>query len=218
MEKYKNLKKYVRNGQHEKWTIENIKDGFSYFFEINGKYPTTKEIDSFDYLPSARTFQRAFGGTVKLREILNLDIPLDQRKGTIRSDMAQKTFKRAQGYEKEFYFYLISKIPEVRVHEHKIIRPGDTAADFFIYTSDNEGVVIDLFYAADIHSLIGIINIKFKKYINVKSPVYFVLIGNEQITQEIIDQKVNNRKNKLSDHIKVVTEDTFKKHLDSLLK
>ncbi len=215
--KYLHLRKEGNTSRISKWSIDNLRDGFNYFLEINGHYPTSKEVDDFEYLPTRKTLERSFGGITKLRETLGLDIPKDYRTGITRSNMAASADKRARKYEEEFYNYLVSKIPEVRVHEHKIIRPGDTAADFFIYTSDTSGIVIDLFYAMDMHSLVGVVNIKFKKYIGVKFPVYFVLVGNKEITQEIINDKMNNRKNPLSDHIQVLTEENFKKSLDSVI-
>lgn len=211
-----NLRKRTSHVE-EKWTLENLRAGLDYFFEINNRYPTVKEVDVFEYLPTSRTIQRSFNGLMELRKTLGLNTPINHSSGVTRSKTAQDADKRAQIYEKEFYNYLISKIPEVRIHEHKIIRPGDTAADFFIYTSDTKGIVIDLFYAVDIYSLCNVVNIKFKKYSSVEFPVYFVLVGNEKITQEIIDQKIENRKNKLSGHIRVLTEESFKNSLDELL-
>ena len=202
----------------EKWTLENLRAGLDYFFKINNRYPTAREVDIFEYLPTSRTIQRSFNGLMALRKTLGLDTPINHSSGITRSKTAQDADKRAQAYEKEFYDYLISKISEVKVHEHKIIRPGNTAADFFIYTSDTKGIVVDLFYAVDIYSLSGVVNIKFKKYSNVEFPVYFVLVGNNKITQEAINQKVDNRKNKLSNHIRVLTEKNFKESLDELLK
>lgn len=211
-----NLRKRTSHVE-EKWTLENLRAGLDYFFEINNRYPTVKEVDSFEYLPTSRTIQRSFNGLMELRKTLGLDTPINHSKGITRSKTAQDADKRAQIYEKEFYDYLISKIPEVKVHEHKIIRPGNTASDFFIYTSDTKGIVIDVFYAVDIYSLCNVVNIKFKKYVNVEFPVYFVLVGNDKITQELIDQKIDNRKNKLSNHICVLTEESFKNSLNKLL-
>lgn len=182
-----------------------------------GKYPTSKEVDTFDYLPTRKTLERSFGGMVKIREILGLDTPSDYRTGTTRSKIAADADKRAKKYELEFYNFLTSKVPEVRVHEHKIIRPGNTAADFFVYTTDTAGIVLDLFYAMDMHSLVGVVNIKYRKYLDVKFPVYFILVGNEQIIQEEIDQKIKNRKNQLPNNIQVLTEKGFKNLFNSSL-
>lgn len=214
--KYQHLRKRSQFSDTN-WSLENLKDGLDYFFDIHSRYPTVKEVDKFDHLPTSRTIQRSFGGLMKLRKTLGLNTPINHSSGATRSKTASDADKRAKKYEKEFYSHLISKIPEVRVHEHKIIRPGDTAADFFIYTTDTDGIVVDLFYAMDMHSLGGVVNIKSKKYLNVEFPVYFVLVGNEQINQEVIDQKVNNRKNQLPSHIYVLTESNFNSSLDSLL-
>jgi hypothetical protein len=174
----------------DNWTVENLKDGLQYFFDQNKRYPTVKEVDVFEYLPTSRTIQRSFGGMVELRKILGLNTPLNHTSGETSANVAREADNRAKQYEEKLYFELITKIPEVRVHEHKIIRPGNTAADFFIYRTDTDGIVIDLFYAMDMHSLAGIINIKMKKYLDVKHPVYFVLVGNFQISQYEIDEKV----------------------------
>ncbi len=215
--KYPHLKKKDLVSPTNGWKIENLKDGLNYFFEIHGRYPTVKEVGIFDYLPTSRTIQRSFGGMVSLRKTLGLSGPSDFTTGDSRSNVARDGDLRAQKYEKEFYDYLVSKIPEMRIHEHKIIRPGDTAADFFIYTSDRDGIVVDLFYAVDMHSLGGVVNIKSKKYDEVKYLVYFVLVGNKNLKQEDIDVKIKNRRNQLSKHIVVLTEDNFKEHLIKIL-
>lgn len=207
LKKYKNLKE--SDNIKSKWILENLRDGFQYFYETYGRYPISMETDSFKYLPSRKTIERSFGGMVKLRGILNLNTPLDFTKGETRSKVAGDAFKRAQNYEKDFFYKLISKIPEIRIHEHKIIRPGDTASDFFIYTSKDWGIMIDLFYAKDLHSLAGIIRIKSAKCLNVKYPIYFVLVDNKDIGQNKLDKLNENRKIKLQNNIKIVTYDFF---------
>ena len=53
----------------DEWTTERIKDGFERFRKENGRLPIASEIDSLEYLPSARQIQRKFGGLEKLREL-----------------------------------------------------------------------------------------------------------------------------------------------------
>lgn len=220
LKKYPNLRRAKRGGKNSKdnlWNIENIRDGFSYFFDIYGHYPTSQEVDSFDFLISSRQIQRSFGGVVKIRKQLNLKAPKDYTKGRIRSDIAGIADKRAKEYEEEFYSFLISRLDEVRVHEHKIIRPGNICSDFFIYTSGKSGVVIDLFYAADFHSFKGVINIKTKRYLPVKFPVYFVLVKDSLIDQRQIEQIILNKKILMPSHISVITELSFKEKFDEII-
>ncbi len=202
----------------KKWSEDNLKDGINYFFDLHGRYPTVKDVDSFEHLPTSRTIQRSFGGMMALRKALGLNGPINFTEGAVRADVAREADLRARKYEEEFYRFATSKVEEMRVHEHKIMRPGNTAADFFIYKNGTEGIVIDLFYARDMHSLGGIVNIKSKKYLSVGHPVYFVLVGNEEITQEMIDKKIKNRKNQLSRHIRVVTERYVKESFFDLLE
>jgi len=208
---YKELKKQSHKDK-DKWSLANIKDGLLYFYEINNRYPSSVEIDKFEYLPSSRSIQRTFGGLVNMRKELGLERSHNYTKGAKRSKMAKEADNRARIYEKEFYDFLVSKIPEVRVHEHKIIRPGETASDFFIYTNETSGIFLDLFYAKDITSLAGIVNIKTNKCLNVNCPVYFILMGNDQISQREIDEKMLNKKILLPRHIKVITEGYFKQN------
>jgi hypothetical protein len=217
IEKYKNLKKAERHSK-EKWTIENIRDGFEYFYELNGRYPASEETDRFEYLPSRKSIERSFGGMVNIRKTLNLSGAKDFTRGKTRSKKAREAFLRSQNYEEKFYKYLSSKIAEVRIHEHKIMRPGDTACDFFVYTCSTRGIFIDLFYAQDMHSLRGVVAIKTKKCLNVTHPVYFVLVENDKINQKQLDELNSNRKTLLPKHILVVTEDFFIKNVLEILK
>ena len=106
--KYPNIKKRTR----EKlgilsWTIDNIKDGLLYFFELYGKYPTVPEVDKFEYLPTARTIQRSFKGMVELRKMLNLSGPLKYSAGETRQKTAKRLWDNARNYEEEFYNFLM---------------------------------------------------------------------------------------------------------------
>jgi hypothetical protein len=218
--KYRNLRKQdliIKTGRGYPWTLDNLRDGFLYFYELNGRYPTSQEVDLFEFLPTAKTIQRSFGGLVQLRNRLNLPI-IDYTKGEARAKIAKAGDDRARIYEEEFFIFLTTKFDEIRVHEHKIIRPGNTAADFFVYTSKNEGVVIDLFYARDIRSLQCIVNIKCKKYKDVTSKVYFIIVGNDSITQDQIDRIMNNKKVILLDHIRVLSGNNFKDNIEKFIK
>lgn len=213
--------KYVMTGKissEEKWTLENLRDGFRYFNDVYGHFPSAHEIDAFKYLPASRNIQRRFGGLVELRKTLGLGLYLDHTKGEKRSAEASKAISRAHNYEEVFYNWLISIIPQVRVHEQKRLRPGNVSCDYFIYTSDVDGFAIDLFYAKDIHSLSGILSIKSKRYRLVSCKTFLVLVENTDISQEGIDKLCNNKKNLLPRNVTIFTEHMFKGTIFDLLK
>ena len=80
----KNLRKQT-NYKQSKWTIKQIKAGLELYKELNGNYPSSHEIDTFEYLPSSRSIQRSLGGLEKVREALGFDLSLTNlTKGTIR--------------------------------------------------------------------------------------------------------------------------------------
>lgn len=205
-------------GSGQKWTLDNLRDGLLYFFEMQGRYPTSQDVDSFDYLPSVRAIQRTYGGIKKLRETVGVGDVLDYTCGATRAFKAREADDRARLYEEEFHKFLTSKIPEIRVHEHKILRPGSAACDFFIYTDEKLGTAIDLFYAQDIFSAQKQINYKAKRYASVTCPCYFIVVGNEAITQKDIDRIIENKKLTIVGDRKVCTEKYFKEHFSSLVK
>lgn len=183
-----------RRHRPSQWSLEKLRIGLEKYKEIYHKYPSTLDFDKVDFLPSSRLIQRNYGGIVRLKEELELDCVTDYTRGEYRSKVARKTWNDAIDYECDFYNFLIAKIPEIQVHEHKILRPGHICCDFFIYTSNNGGFAIDIFYAQDLFSLSRVLNIKHKRYCELKILVYFVLVGNESIKQDEIDKIVNNCK------------------------
>ncbi len=194
-----------------KWSLEQIKDGLEKYKGIYGRYPSTLDFDKVDYLPTSRYIQRNLGGVVRLRKLLKLDCEADYTKGSLRSSVAKESYKRAGIYEEYFYKYLISKVDEIRVHEHKIMRPGNICCDFFIYNiKGDSGIVVDLFYAQDMYSLARIVNIKLKRYKYLQKEVFFVNIGNFKIEQPEIDKLILNKKISLPKNIKVLNESSFK--------
>lgn len=223
----KDYEKFLKkqNPQHavsnSVWNISNIEAGFEKFYEIHGRYPSGPELDTFEYLPSSKTIERKFGGIQKLRKELNLEHEaLDYTRGKIRSEMAGKMWARSSDDEEEYYKYLITKIPELYIHEHKVLRcdKNKTDTDFFIYypTSNKstsypdlgKGIAIDIFYAVDILSLLKQVQIKQKKYAPMSYPVYF-LNTNKEIPQGLIDSRIFDKKDKLPQNIKVCNIDYF---------
>lgn len=184
-----NLKKMTKIN----WTQNRLEYGFERFHEENGHYPSCVEIDDCDYLPTVRSIQNRFGGVKDLRKLMSLAKKApDYNSGKERSKTAKKAALRANDYEEEYYNYLITKFPEVYVHEHKVLRNNGKKADvdFYIYYPDDQGGIgIDLFYAKDLRSLYGQVAIKQKKYDELGRAVYLVCM-NDNISQEEIQKKV----------------------------
>ncbi len=105
------------------------------------------------------------------------------------------------------------------MHEQKRLRPGNVACDFFIYTSKNHGIALDLFYASELFNLIGIINIKLKRYLQLsrEQEVYFISISNGSFDQASINEWIKRRKGALPPNIHVLTEEEFLGAVDSLV-
>lgn len=83
-------------------------------------------------------------------------------------------------------------------------------SDFYIYLDDTTGVVIDIFYADSIINFINVINIKLKRYTLISEPTFLVIVGNDSISQSLIDEKVANRRVPIPTHISLASEEYFK--------
>lgn len=205
-------------GTQLSWTKEELTSGFNHFKQLYGRYPTAQEIDTFPYLPSARSIQRSFGGLVNVRKELFPSEISNYTTGSHRSDVAKRTYANGRSYEEAFYLYLIEHFPEIAVHEHKVIRPGQVNSDFYIYLDEHTGIVIDIFYADSIINLINVVNIKLKRYSLIIPETYLVVVGNLSIAQEAINKKVMNRRVPLMSHISIASEDYFKNTIVPILK
>lgn len=199
----------------KKWSLEEIKEGLERYKKENGRYPTTIEVDSTMYLPSSRQIQRRFGGLVAFRKELRLSGPDDFTKGEYRSAVAAKLKRRSYEIEEEFYNYLLTIYPKINIHEQMRLRPGNIASDFYIYLTENTGYAIDIFNAIDMHSLTKIINIKLKRYTQIKDyNIYFIAVG--EFLQGEVDKFMKNKKIKLPANIKVLCIETFKDTISSI--
>lgn len=207
-----------RVGNQVPWTTEELLAGFQYFYQQYGKYPSAHEVDAFEYLPSSRSIQRSYGGLQELRKRLLPDEINNYTKGEYRSKVARATFANGRTLEALFFEYLTSVFSEISVHEHKLIRPGNVNSDYYIYLNDQEGVVIDIFYAESITNLVNVVNIKLKRYSLVTQETYLVVVGNDLLRQEDIELKTKNRQIPLPRHIHVVSELFFKTAVINQLK
>jgi len=218
METNTKLRKF-QNGRQEKWTLEQIQAGLEHFRDSNGRYPSSREIDHFEYLPSARSIQRSLGGLESIRTELGFDPSLTNlTKGSIRSAKVKEIINNSIEHEKSFYEYLVSQVPEIRVHEQKILRPLNKRCDFFIYTTDTSGFAVDIFYTKDLFNFSRNVHIKLKNYRDVTCQVYLVVVGNTEIDQKQLDTLIANKKTSCPKHLRVLTEKHFKSNLNFFIK
>jgi hypothetical protein len=215
---YSGTLRHNKPGNQAVWSEDELLAGLHHFYELHGSFPKAHEIDTFEYLPSSRSIQRTHGGLVKLRsKLLPMEIA-DHTKGIHRSEVAKRTFAQGRDYEKLFFEYLLNYFEEIAVHEHKLIRPGNVNSDFFIYLSKNTGIVIDIFYANSVINLVNVVNLKLKRYALIQPETYLVVVGNEEISQEAIQIKVENRKIPLPKHVHIASEMYFKDVIVPMLR
>ena len=200
-----------------KWTIEEIKRGFEAFLEAHRRYPTALDIDQYELLPSSRQIQRRFGGLIQLRTILGLPQDfLDFTRGNIRSTVSKKISARGIDVEKLIYDLLISRFGEICVHEQKPFGyyKNKSRLDFLVYCK-NFKFGVDVFFANDVHSLGGCINIKEKSYKNIDFDLIF-LSANNDIAQTTIDIFIEHKSNILDPYIKILNLENFQNFINKI--
>lgn len=184
----------------EPWKVEDLRDGLVNFYQKHKHYPTATEIDTYPYLPSSRQIERRFGGVIALRKKLGLDVQLDLRNGSHRSQKAREINKRANRIETEVYEFLVNTFKKEFVHrEYFFVDDKRTRADFFVYDNEN-GFCVDVFYPSNKRNLSGCLNIKLNKYRSDhmrQYPVIFLQM-NKEINQETLDRVVKNKKRSLN--------------------
>lgn len=201
-----------RSGNQKPWTLEELKSGFEHFYNKNNRYPTTPEIDAYQYLPSSRSVQRRFGGALELRKELGIAGQHDFRTGEHSSLRAELINKRAHEMEHSVYELLINQFGKEFVHrEYFFTDDKRTRADFFVYGSGS-GFCVDVFYPRDKHNLIGCLNSKLKKYQSEymrQYPIIYLQM-NSELPQDELDRIIKNKKNQLSKGEELMSLDSFK--------
>lgn len=188
-----------KTGKQIPWTSGELKAGFLHFFEEYKRYPTATEIDSYPYLPSARTIERGHGGLVTLRKKLGLGDDHDFRIGGHSSKRARIINNRAHKVEQEVYQYLVERFGVQFVHrEYFFMDDKRTRADFFVHDS-LKGFCVDVFYPSTTRNLSGCINSKLTKYqpeLMQQYPVIFLQM-NKNISQTQINDLLKRKKKSL---------------------
>lgn len=205
-----------KNGKQEKWTLESLKEGLDRYYKMHGRYPISREVDEFEFLPTSRSIQRKFGGLMEIRKQLGLNIA-DFRSGEYSSKRAHKINKRAHKIEKEVYSYLVGIFGVEFVHrEYFFTDDKRTRTDFFIYHKGGN-FSVDVFFAEDRHNLIGCLNSKMRTYGEdkmIQYPVIFLQM-NDSILPEQIAEILKRKKKKLPSYQRVVCIDEFKDFCDT---
>ncbi|MEK7108872.1 MAG: hypothetical protein AAB919_00350 [Patescibacteria group bacterium] len=207
-----------KNGGQTPWSLPEVEAGLKHFFEEHKHYPTSTEVDAYQYLPSARSIERSFGGLVGLRKRLGLGDNHDLRTGKHSSERAHRINKRAYATERLVYDYLIDKFGKEFVHrEYFFTDDHRTRADFFVYDA-GKGFCVDVFYPASPRNLSGCLNIKLTKYAGMGAyleyPVIFLQM-NESISQSRLDALLKAKKRPLAAGQYLMEWNTFKEFCSS---
>ncbi|MFA6416032.1 MAG: hypothetical protein WCW56_00920 [Candidatus Paceibacterota bacterium] len=206
-----------KSGKQTPWTIEELSAGLTKFFEEHGRYPTGPEVDRYQYLPSARSIERRFGGIVQLRQTLKLDSQADFRSGQHSADRARMIGQRAHKTENVVNDFLVERFGKEFVHrEYFFVDDKRTRADFFVYDKTG-GFCVDVFYPGSKRNLQGCLNSKLDKYTSEymrQYPIIFLQM-NEEITQGMLDELIKNKKKLLSKGQSLMDWETFAKFCSS---
>jgi len=191
-----------------RYTIEQIKDSFEKYYRENGHYPSAPEVDMCIYLPSTRQIQRRFGGIPKLRKILGInDTHLGA--GEFRVTIAKRSNERGFKAERDLEIILIKHFGKPFVHiERPLDGQGKSRFDFYVFALGIE-FGVDIFCSDTDRNIQNNINSKLNIYRNISVPIFLVL-GNESITQELLDNIVMRKQIKpLPSNMKLLTLENF---------
>ncbi len=193
-----------KQGSQKPWSEDDLRKGFQKYFKLYNHYPTSHEIDTFEFLPSSKSIQRKFGGLIQLRKKLGLEA--DYRKGKHSTNRALLINKRASKLKKEVLEYLLSIFSSESLNQnYPFTDDRRTRTDFYIY-SKKANFSIDIFYPKDRKNFIGCLNSKMKTYKNTTiNHLIIFLQMNDIISKEEIALLLLNKKNKLHKNQIVLT-------------
>lgn len=194
-----------------KWSIKTIKAGFEQFIEEHGRLPTAPEIDSADYLPSARTIQRSFGGVEAIRKQLGYE-ETHFGKGKYRELISLNAYTNGLRSEHEMEIQLIKRFGEPFVHIEKRVGEKKNRVDFYVYSSSGN-FAVDIFYPQSFRDLQKNVNIKITKFVDLDCPMIYLVAKNE-FEQTKIDKWVSNKKKEMPKNTHIFTLETFEKFLN----
>lgn len=194
------------------WTPQKIKKGFEQFKNTHGRLPRAFEIDALEYLPSARYIQKRFGGLAYLRTELGYQ-QTHFGKGEFRSAIATNAGLRNKEMKQELERYLVQYFSVGKIQKEKHFY-ANYRVDFYINT-DTTSFGIDIFYAKNIKTLQGSVNIKMKKYQYFPDPLYLT-VANTEISQQSLDIYKSRKKISFPENIHLVTLESLHTTLKSI--
>ncbi len=193
--------------KNNSWTIEDIKSGIERFIIEYGRPPKAREWDKVEYLPSARTVQRTYGGLERLRSELGYQ-DHHYGKGAYRSSIAATVNVRGAQGEAFIKNSLIEIFGEEFVHEQKmLIRNSKKRIDFYVYSPEGN-FAVDVFSCETMHDFTGNVNHKLSVYEAYEGELYFVLIS-RAITGLEITSALNSKKKQVKQTTHIVTDSEF---------
>ena len=141
------------------------------FISIHKREPTAIDFDNTDYLPSARTIQRRYGGLKPFRLSVGLNT-IDFTTGAARAVKAKLSTSQSMKDETKLFKALVSKYNIKNVSSPaKIFAYRGLTADIRL-DIDNTTYLIDVFKPNTTHSFLGCVRIKNKKYLQEEHTLY----------------------------------------------
>lgn len=194
-----------QGGRQLAWTREEVIAGISKFIEEKKRFPKGIEFDSFPYLPSIRSIQRAFGGLVNLKK--EMGVNESYHSGEYRSAIARKINLRGQMDEQAIGIELERRFGEVCVHYQGLAGSRKERLDFVVFHKLGK-FGVDTFFPEDVVNLGAIINIKQRKYQRFENPIFFVVM-NKSISPDQIQDVIRRKDNILQTNIVVLSLGAF---------
>lgn len=200
---------------HISWNLNNIIEGFKYYYHENKRWPSHLDINQCPYLPNVKTLERKFGGITTIRKLLGLK-ETDYSKGIVRSEIAKKIGRRGYELEEKVYKMLCNRFHEPFVHYQSRVKMNGYLSinvDFIVFHSAGK-FAIDVFYPeGDKKHFSNNVSIKYRIYKNFPYILY-LCIGNEKISEIMIQVNINSSKNLRNSYVRLIS---FKNFLNEII-
>ena len=196
----------------------DIKQEFEAFKEKYGHYPTSgHEMDKSGLFSlSSRQLTRNYGGLKKLRQSLNLDVT-DYTVGKARAKKARSATRKADKDQAEIYKLLLPHFGKYYIHrESPYSDIPSNRSDFVLYHSKGH-LYVDVLYPATYQNMTGCLNAKIKKYSSSFLNGEVLLVNLNDSLDGSIPKIIENKKNPIPQHIKLISKKDFLTHCYSLI-